>query len=80
MIVRYFSKDRQRDQWKRIESPDPHTHGHLTYDRKNYCVVRMDSLFNKQCCINLWKNVHLDSLLHTVKLILILYTIITNQL
>lgn len=28
MTVRYLCKDKQRDEWKGIEGPDPHMYGH----------------------------------------------------
>ena len=55
--VWYWHKDRNTDQWKKIESPEinPHTYGHLTFDKggenirekRHKNIQRKDNLFNK---------------------------------
>jgi hypothetical protein len=48
--ARYWYRDRQVNQWNRIEDPEMNSHiyGHLTFDKETTTIQwRKDSIFNK---------------------------------
>ena len=69
-IVQYWQKNRHRDQWNRIESPeaDSHIYGQLMFDKDAKAIQwRKDNSFNKWCWSN-WMSIrkHTRTVTHTL--------------
>ena len=67
MTVWYWHRDRNLDQWDKIEMPEinPHTYGNLIFDKGSKNIQwGKDNIFNKLC----WKNWSIMKLEHFLTL------------
>jgi hypothetical protein len=57
-ITWFWYRNRQVNQWNRIKDPEinPHTNGHLFFDKEAKITVKKQSIFNKWCWSN-WQSV-----------------------